>query len=54
MNDMNDDLDFKIDEALQALANVVAELIDLGVSEHDIKRQVDGVFEVYDPEGRRG
>jgi hypothetical protein len=54
MNDMNDDLDFEIDEKLQALANVVAELMDLGVSEYEIKRQVDGVFEVYDPEGRRG
>lgn len=38
-----------IEEKLQDLANLVAELMDLGIGRSDIHRQVDGVFEVYDP-----
>jgi hypothetical protein len=52
--DMNDDIDAVIEQKMQELANVIAELIDLGVSEFEIDRQVDGVFEVYDPEDRQG
>ena len=43
------DKDEQIETKLQDLANLVAELMDLGLSRADIVRQVDGVFEVYDP-----
>ena len=45
------DKDEQIEAALQDLANLVAELMDLGLNRSDIMRQVDGVFEVYTPEG---
>jgi hypothetical protein len=45
------DKDEQIETKLQDLANLVAELMDLGLSQSDIVRQVDGVFEVYTPEG---
>lgn len=51
---MNNDIDLAIEEKLQELANVIAELMDLGVQRHEIDRQVTGVFEVYDPEARMG
>ena len=47
--DEMDDLDFKIEDKMQELANVIAELMDLGVGRFDIDRQVSAVFEVYDP-----
>ena len=53
MDDMNDDIDFAIEDKLQELANVIAELMDLGVQRHEIDRQVAGVFEVYNPEDRQ-
>jgi hypothetical protein len=39
-----------IEEKMQELSNVVAELMDLGVQRDEIDHQVDGVFQVYDPD----
>ena len=52
--DMNDDIDAAIEDKMQELANVIAELMDLGVQRYEIDRQVAGVFEVYNPEDRQG
>lgn len=52
MDDMNDDIDAAIEDKMQELANVIAELMDLGVRRYEIDRQVAGVFEVYEPETR--
>jgi hypothetical protein len=48
--EMNDDLDFAIEEKLQELANIVAELIDLRVSKFEVQRQVEATYEMYVPE----
>jgi len=45
------DKDEQIETKLQDLANLVAELMDLGLNRSDIVRQVDATFEVYAPEG---